>query len=342
MKQTTLALVMGLLTLGTLRIAGQDSGIEIDYVLLPSPETVSWGYYDATTPPALRIESGETVELHTLAVGSPAGLEALGVAPDEVEPEMRDIHENVARGGVHILTGPIYVEGAEPGDVLEVRIHEVRTRTPYGINTMSGRGGFLPGEFEGGTTMLIRFDEERGVGLFGPGIEVPLRPFLGSMGVAPAAEEGRVSSVAPWNFAGNMDNKELIGGTTLYIPVHVPGALFQAGDGHAAQGNGEVDVTGIETSLISTLQFFVRKDMSLDWPEAETPTHYITMGFDEDLVEATKLALRNAIDYLAREKGMNRSDAFQLSSVAVDLAITQLVDGNVGVHAMIPKELFVD
>ena len=180
------------------------------------------------------------------------------------------------------------------------------------------------------------------MGLFGPGIEVPLRPFLGSMGVAPPLEERRVSSVAPWNFAGNMDNKELIGGTTVFIPVHVPGALFQACDGHAAQGNGEVDVTGIETSLIATLQIFVRKDLHLEWPEAETPTHYLTMGFDEDLVEATKLALRNALDFLEREKGMTRADAYALASVAVDLAITQLVDGNVGVHAMIPKELFVE
>jgi len=189
---------------------------------------------------------------------------------------------------------------------------------------------------------IIPLDEKRMVAHFSDGIEIPLRPFFGSIGVAPPDVSGRISSAPPWIHAGNLDNKELFAGTTLFIPIHAKGALFLAGDGHAGQGNGEVDITAMENSLIGTFQLIVRKDMHLKWPRAETPTHYITMGIHEDLNEATKMALREMIDFLVNEKHLTRDDAYMLSSVAADLDITQLVDGNKGVHAMIPKAIFAN
>jgi acetamidase/formamidase len=175
---------------------------------------------------------------------------------------------------------------------------------------------------------------------FAPGIDIPLHPFFGSMGDAPPESAGRYNSAPPWMHGGNMDNKELVAGTTLYLPVHAPGALFEVGDGHAGQGNGEVDITAMETMLTGTFQFIVHKDQHLLWPYAETPTAYITMGFSEDLNEATKMALHNMLDFLVTEKHLTRDQAYQLSSVAVDLDITQLVDTKVGVHAMLPKAIF--
>jgi len=170
---------------------------------------------------------------------------------------------------------------------------------------------------------------------------LPMRPFFGSMGVAPSAAAGRINSAPPGTHAGNLDNKELVEGTTLYIPVQAPGALFEVCDGHAGQGDGEVDITALETSLIGTFQFIVRKDMHLKWPRAETPTHYITMGLNDDLNACATLAVREMIDFLVTEKHLSRDDAYMLSSVAADLHITELVDGNKGVHMMLPKSIFV-
>jgi len=175
---------------------------------------------------------------------------------------------------------------------------------------------------------------------FAPGIVLPLKPFFGVMGVAPRAGEKRSSSV-PDYFGGNLDNQELIAGTTLFLPVSVPGALFSAGDAHAVQGDGEVNITAIETAMReAVLQFVVRPDMKIERPLAETPTHWITMGFHKDLDEAAKIALRDAIQFLAASKGLSRGDAYALSSLAVDLRVTQIVDGNKGIHAMIPKTIF--
>jgi acetamidase/formamidase len=193
-------------------------------------------------------------------------------------------------------------------------------------------------EFPYSRQRLIPLDREKMIGHFAPGIDIPLHPFFGSMGLSPA--NGKVDSAPPFSHAGNMDNKELVAGTTLYIPVAAKGALFVAGDGHAGQGNGEVDITAMETFLTGTFKFVVHKHQALSWPRAETPTHYITMGFSPDLKEATEHALRDMIDFLVEEKHMTRDDAYMLSSVAVDLDITQLVDGNVGVHAMCPKSIF--
>jgi acetamidase/formamidase len=179
------------------------------------------------------------------------------------------------------------------------------------------------------------------VAKFAPGIEIPLHPFFGSMGDAPPESAGRFNSAPPWIMAGNLDNKDLVAGTTLYIPVHAPGALFEVGDGHAGQGDGEVDITALETSLIGTFQFIVRKDLHLKWPRAETPTHYITMGLNDDLNACATLAVREMIDFLVTEKHLSRDDAYMLASVAADLHITELVDGNKGVHMMLPKSIFV-
>jgi acetamidase/formamidase len=312
------------------------------YQLRPSPKTIAWGYYDAKTPPVLRIKSGDTVEIQTLVTSSRERFETAGLWPDRVEPEWREIIEQVKdKGpGTHVLTGPVYVEGAEPGDVLEVRIQKIRLAIPYALNVFAPGRGFLPEDFPFERVKVIPLDEKRMVAHFGDGIEIPLHPFFGSMGVAPPPSAGRISSAPPWVNAGNLDNKELVEGTSLYIPVHARGALFQTGDGHAGQGDGEVDITAMETSLIGTFQFVVRKDMKLRWPRAETPTEIITMGLDEDLTAATKMATREMIDFLMQEKHLTREDAYMLASIAADLHITQVVDGNKGVHMMIAKSIF--
>jgi acetamidase/formamidase len=309
------------------------------HVLEGGPTTVAWGYYWSEAPPVLRIESGDIVEMSTFLTSSPDRLERAGIPPDEVEPALRAVYDQVTeRGpGGHILTGPVYVEGAEPGDVLEVRILSVEMPLAYGYN---GCSGFIRDLCEGVGMKIVRLDRDQNTAEFLPGVTVPLAPFFGSMGVAPPPEAGRWHSTPPWIHAGNIDNKEMVAGTTLFIPVHVPGALFQAGDGHAAQGDGEVDQTGIETSLRGRFQFIVRKDMSLEWPRGETATHHIAMGSDEDLAEATRIAIRQAVALLGDVYDIAPGDAYQLVSVACDLRITQLVDRKVGVHVMIPKSLF--
>jgi acetamidase/formamidase len=321
----------------------QQTSAQTTHTLKPTPKTVAWGYYDAKTPPVLRVKSGDTVEIQTLLTNSPKGLEGAGVPPDQVEQSLRDIFDQVKdRGpGAHILTGPVYIEGAEIGDVLEVKILSIKLAIPYAYNGFAPGRGFLPEDYPYPKIKIIPLDEKRMIAHFAPGIEIPLHPFFGSMGDAPPESSGRVSSNPPWIQAGNLDNKDLVAGTTLYIPVHAPGALFEVGDGHAGQGDGEVDITAMETSLIGTFQFIVRKDMHLRWPRAETPTHYITMGLNEDLNEATKMAVHDMIDFLMSEKHLSRDDAYMLSSVAADLHITELVDGNKGVHMMIPKFIFV-
>ncbi|HKX00767.1 MAG TPA: acetamidase/formamidase family protein [Bryobacteraceae bacterium] len=307
-----------------------------------TPKTVVWGYYSAAAAPALRIRSGDTVEIQTLITNSPARLEAAGVSPNDIEPNLRAVCKQVADKGPggHILTGPLYIEGAEPGDTLEVRIQSVRLAIPYAYNAFRPGSGFLPDDFPYARTRIIPLDTHRMVARFSERIEIPLHPFFGSMGVAPPEASGRISSAPPWMHAGNLDNKELVAGTKLFIPVHARGALFEVGDGHAGQGNGEVDITALETSLVGTFQFIVRKDLHLRWPRAETPTHYITMGLHEDLREAARLAVLEMIDFLVTQKHLTRDDAYMLASIAADLSITQLVDGNKGVHAMIPKSIF--
>lgn len=313
------------------------------YALKATPKTVAFGYYDAAAKPVLRIRSGDTVVFDTLLTNSPDGLEKAGVPPDQVEQSLRDVFREVKdRGpGGHVLTGPVYIEEAEPGDTLEVQIQKIDLAIPYAYNAFGPTRGFLPEDFPYRKIKIIPLDKEHMVAKFAPGIEIPLHPFFGSMGVAPPAEYGRIDSAPPGIHAGNMDNKDLVAGTTLFVPVHAPGALFEVGDGHVGQGNGEVDITALETSLVGTLRFVVHKATNQKYPRAETTTHYISMGFHQELYEATKIAVRQMIDFLVNEKHMSRDDAYMLTSVAGDVDITELVDGNVGVHVMLPKSIFL-
>lgn len=334
------AIALGVLTAsGTKAYAQARASV---HTLMPTPTTVAWGYYDAAATPVLHIRSGDVIVVGTLITSTPERLEAAGVEPADVEPSLRAITTTVTNKGPggHILTGPIYVDGADSGDVLEIRIQKIDLAIPYAYNAFGVNRGFLPEDFAYSKTRIIPLDAKRLVAHFAPGIDIPLHPFFGSIGVAPPASRGRVSSAPPDIHAGNLDNKELVAGTTLYIPVHTPGALLEIGDGHAGQGNGEVDITALETSLRGTFKVTVRKDIHLAWPRAETPTHWIAMGMDKDLVQATKIAVRQALDFLMTVQGLSHDDAYMLTSVACDVDVTELVDGNVGVHVMIPKSLF--
>jgi acetamidase/formamidase len=308
-----------------------------------TPATVAYGYYWANAAPALRVQSGDIIDVDTLLTNTPPGLERAGVKPEKIQDSLKRIVAEVTgdrRGpGGHILTGPVFVEGAEPGDALEVKILSIDFALDYGYN---GCSGFLPENCDRSVPQkIIALDRKRMTAEFKPGIVIPLRPFFGSMGVAPAADAGRVSSNPPGRHAGNLDNRELVAGSTLLIPVFVPGALFEIGDGHAAQGDGEVDQTAIETSLRGRVQLTVRKGVALTWPRAETATDYISMAADPDLKVATSMAIQEMVDFLAATRGLSKHEAYQLVSIAGNVAVTQLVDRpNVGVHVKMPKSTF--
>jgi acetamidase/formamidase len=308
-----------------------------------TPSTVAIGYYWADAAPVLRIASGDIIDVDTLVTNTPTGLAKAGIPDEKIQQSLKTVVNEVTgdrKGpGGHILTGPVYVEGAEPGDVLEVKILSISLPIDYGYN---GCKGFLPENCApDAPARILTLDRKRMTAEFMPGIVIPLHPFFGSMGVAPAPELGRVSSNPPGRHAGNLDNRELVAGSTLYIPVFARGALFEIGDGHAAQGDGEVDQTAIETSLRGRLQLTVRKHMQLTWPRAETATDYISMATDPDLAVATRGAIQEMIDYLVAEKKLSRHQAYQLVSVAGNVAVTQLVDKpNLGVHVRLPKSLF--
>jgi acetamidase/formamidase len=346
MKKTFIA-VSTLVSLATLVPLGAASAFAHPpktHRLEATPATVAYGYYWADAPPVLRIDSGDIIDVDTLLTNTPTGLAKAGVPEDKIQASLKAIVGEVTgdrRGpGGHILTGPVYVEGAEPGDVLEVKILSIELPIDYGYN---GCSGYLPENCETGVpSKIIPLDRKRMTAEFLPGIVIPLRPFYGSLGIAPEPEMGRLSSNPPGRHAGNLDNRELVAGSTLYIPVFARGALFEIGDGHVAQGDGEVDQTAIETSLRGRLQLTVRKDMKLKWPRAETATDYISMATDPDLVAATKAAIQEMIDFLVSEKKLTRHQAYQLVSIAGNVAITQLVDKpNVGVHVKLPKSIFV-
>lgn len=306
------------------------------------PETVHWGYYDATVKPVLRVASGDTIRIETMVARGLQRLRAAGVTEGEIPSALKAVESAVSeRGpGAHPLTGPIWIEGAARGDVLEVKILGFEFLHPYGVSGFIPGSGTLPEDFPYTRFTLIRIDPRAGTAAFAPGVTLKLAPFFGSIGVAPDPLVGRISSGPPGPHAGNLDNKELVAGSTLYIPVQVPGALLSVGDGHGLQGDGEVTLTGLETSLRGTIQVTVRKGRRLIWPRAETPTHYIAMGLHTDLDEAARLATREMIDFLVTEKGLDRDSAYTLCSLAADLHVTQLVDGTKGVHSMMPKSIF--
>lgn len=313
------------------------------YELKASPENIHWGYFSAELEPVIRVNPGDIVIIEDVPRLDPIDMEKWGIPAEEMSEGYRRIYREVTdKGpGPHIMVGPVYINGAEPGDVLEVRILEVELAYTFGYSRLSSRGGTLPGEFER-WERILRIDLENKTTQAAERVVIPMNnPFFGSMGVAPAAAAGRISTVPPGNYAGNLDNKDLGTGSILYIPVHTKGALFSAGDGHGVQGHGEVSINALETGLRGRFQFFVRKDMKLKWPRAETPTHWMVMGLHEDLDEAMKIAVRETIDFIVeRFPHLDRNEAFMLASLAVDYHVTQNVDRTKGIHGMIPKDIF--
>jgi acetamidase/formamidase len=311
---------------------------QMTHTLKATPQTVHTGLFDASIPPVLTINSGDTVSLNTMMLMD--GQLRCGMTLDEMLAVRQAYVDR--KVGPHTLTGPIFVKGAEPGDVLEVRVKKL-VPANCGVNMIyPGKMNFggLPEDFPNGQFKTFQLDLQKMETVFAPGIVIPLRPFLGIMGVAPKPGEKRISSI-PDYFGGNMDNTELQVGSTLYLPVSASGALFSTGDAHAVQGDGEVDMTAIETAMDeAVLQFIVRKDMKLERPMVETPTHWITTAFHKDLNEAVKIALRDAIGFISKTKGVTPEDAYAICSLAVDLRVTQIVDVNKGIHAMIPKAIF--
>lgn len=301
-----------------------------------SVNTCHWGLFDAKIPPVLHVQSGDRVTVNTVS----GGPDVLPPADKfYIPPELADIHARTPRHVPgHILTGPIFVEGAEPGDTLEVSIIDVSLRQDWGYNFIRPLAGTLPAEFDSYRLMNIPLDCERMVARLPWGLDLPLHPFFGVMGVAPPAHWGRISTIVPRAHGGNLDNKELRPGSSLFLPVHVPGALFSCGDGHAAQGDGEVCTTAIETALQGTFELVLHKKTALGYPRAETPTHYITMGMAPTLDQCMDMALRDMI-VLLTERGLSREDAYTLCSLGVDFRITQTVNTHRGVHAMLPKGL---
>jgi acetamidase/formamidase len=313
------------------------------YILTANPKTIHWGYFSSELKPVLAINSGDIVTVDTFASCSQDEYEAAGIAPNLIPQALRDIFREVKeRGpGAQILVGPIYINGAETGDMLEVHIKDIKLTMPFGLNSISYGRGTLPDDFPYDSTRILSIDLDKMTSEVVPGTVVRLKPFFGTMAVAPPPIMGRISTMPPGIYGGNMDNKELIAGTILYLPIHVKGALFSVGDGHAVQGDGEVCVSALETALKGTFQFFVHKNKRIRWPRAETPGHFITMGLNQDLDVAVQMAVREIIDFLGEEKGIGREDAYRIASLAADLHVTQFVDGVKGIHAMIPKSIFV-
>jgi acetamidase/formamidase len=307
-----------------------------------APEHVHWGYYDARLAPALRVASGDRVRVETMVAGGLQRLRLAGVPDADIPESLKAVEQRVTeRGpGAHPMSGPIFVETAEPGDTLEVRIIAIEFLHNFGVNAFSPGGGVLPDDFPYAGLRLLRWRPGATSVEFKPGVTLPLAPFFGSIGVAPPQLVGRISSRPPGWHGGNLDNKDLVAGSVLYLPVHVPGALLSIGDGHGLQGHGEVTGTALETSLRGTFELRVIKGQRLRWPRAETPTHYIAMGLNEDLDEATRLATREMVDFLVIEKKLSRDEAYMLCSLAADLHVTQAVDATKGVHATLAKSIF--
>ncbi len=316
--------------------------INIDAV----PENIHWGYLDAALKPIRTVESGDTVVLDTL----PAALKE-DLPPDAswLTADHKEALAKVPLGGPpglfvngpvgpHMLTGPIYVNGAMPGDVLQIDILEAKPKQDWGFSAILPNLGTLPDEFTNYQRSHTKIDRITGTGQCAWGSEVDLDPFFGIMAVAPPSEWGPVGTPEPRAFGGNMDNKDLRPGTTLYLPVFNEGALFSAGDGHAKQGHGEVCITALETALTGKFRLTVRKDLSINMPYAETNEWYMTMGFNMNLEEAAKQALREMINLVAVNSSMTRDDIYMLLSMSADLHVTQLVDINKGVHMIFNKK----
>jgi acetamidase/formamidase len=312
-----------------------------------TPETVRWGMFDAAFPPVLTIQSGETVELQCVS-GLPETMPKPGLG-FEVPPALAAIHASgIPRMGPHIVTGPVAVVGAEPGDALQIDILSIEPGCDWGFCGFRPLLGTLPEDFPYHRMLFIPVDRAARTATLpmAGGLTLPLAPFFGVMGVAPPPEWGRQSTREPRSFGGNLDNKELTAGTTLFLPVHVDGGLFSAGDGHGMQGDGEVCINALEICLTGRFRLSVLKgggkaDPVLRQPRAETATHYISMGMNEDLDLAMKQALREMIAFIVARADIPPEDAYQFCSMAVDFRVTQTVNGEKGVHGMLRKGLLV-
>ena len=306
------------------------------------PAHVHWGYYDAKLTPALRVAAGDRVRVETMIAGGLQRLRLAGATEAEIPESLKAVERQVTeRGpGAHPMSGPIFVDGAEPGDTLEIRIIAIEFLHNFGVNAFAPGSGVLSEDYPYAALKLFRWQPGATTVEFKPGVMLPIAPFFGSIGVAPPPLIGRISSRPPGYHGGNLDNKDLVAGSTLYLPVHVAGALVSFGDGHALQGDGEVTGTALETSLRGTFELRVRKGERIKWPRAETPASYIAMGLDEDLDEATRIATREMVEFLVTEKHLSRDEAYMLCSMAGQLRVTQAVDATKGVHMMLAKSLF--
>ncbi|MGJ5676690.1 MAG: acetamidase/formamidase family protein [Nostochopsis sp.] len=314
------------------------------HILKATPNTVHLGGFSHEIEPALIIKSGDIVDVETYT-----GYYIYNKAPAEfLTPEFLDICQNLPperkiAGGPHLLTGPIYVQGAEPGDILEVKLEAIKPILPVAFNAIRTGWGVLPHQFNKPALKFIHLDLENNFAEFpvNSEIKIPLKPFFGILGVA--TPETQRSSIPPGCYGGNIDNRELQVGSKIFLPVFVPGALFSIGDGHSAQGDGEVSVTAIETSMNGKIQLKIRKDLQVTTPIAETATDIITMGFGETLDAALEQALNNMIDFLVGFTKISSEDAYVLCSLAVNFRITQVVNTpQKGVHGMLPKNVFVN
>jgi acetamidase/formamidase len=295
-------------------------------------ETVHFGFHDGSLAPVLEIGDGDEIVVNTVSADP-----AHDVPPEWLPKNLADIFAHAQRGpGPHILTGPVAVRGARAGEVLQVDILDIRLTQPYGYNVVTPLKGMFGAEQPLSRTTIIPIDLATGLAEVIPGLHWQTRPFFGQLSVAPPREWGRLDSRPPQKFGGNIDNRELIPGTRLFLPICVDGALFSAGDGHAAQGDGEVNQTAIETSLDGHFRLSVRRDLALDLPFAVTREHLMTMAFHEDLDDAARLAMREMIRVLERHYGLSFHDAYRLCSIAADLRVTQFVNGNRGIHVLMP------
>jgi len=301
--------------------------------LLPATlETTQWGWFDNSQAPVLTVDSGDTVVMETMMHSHNQ------VVPGRTIEEIKKLRTDHPGRGPHTLTGPVFVKGAEPGDTLKVKINRIVPRA-YATNfNVPGMFGQFPKEYQDGQVKYLYLDLDRKVTEFLPGIAIPLRPFPGTIGVA-RKEPGRYSSVPPGEYAGNMDIRDLTEGATLYVPVHVPGALFWSGDSHAGQGNGEVNLTALETAYKElNVTLTVLKDMKLDFPRIETAKSWITMGFDQDLNKAWDGAKAQTVKLLAEQRKVSADKAAELMSKVSDCRISQVVNIKKGIHCLNPKD----
>ena len=302
--------------------------------LLPATlETTQWGWFDNAQPPVLRVNSGDIVALETMMHSHNQ------VVPGTTIEQIKKLRTDYPGRGPHTVTGPIYVEGAQPGDVLKVTINKIVPRE-YATNfNVPGMFGQFPNVYTDGQVKYMYLDLEKKVTEFLPGVYIPLKPFPGTLGVA-RKEPGRYTTVIPGEFAGNMDIRDFTEGTSLYVPVHVPGALLWTGDSHAAQGNGEVNLTAVETAYREmNITLEVIKGKPLGWPRIETRTSWITMGFDQDLNKAWDQAKAETIKFLSEQRNISADQAGQLMPTVSDCRVSQVVNIKKGIHCLSPKNV---